>query len=80
MYIIVLVINDKKCTLIINKTGLSKTTLYFQKPSENDVFIRGSGIDSAKKPLKLNGIYMFEQCLWVKGKYIVEELKNTKFI
>ena len=74
------VIKDKNGLPIINKTGQVKTTLNFPKSSENNVFVRGSGIDSTKKPLKLNGIVMNEQCLWVKGKYIVNELSKKEFL
>ena len=42
-------------------------------------YFRGSGIDSTKKPLKLNGIDMDEECLWVKVKYIVNELSKKEF-
>lgn len=74
------IVTNKEGSPIINKTGLVSTALNFPKSSEYDVFVRGSGIDSTKKPLSLNGINMYEQCLWVKGKYIVDELKNKKFV
>ena len=73
-------VKDKNGLPIINKTGLVKTALNFPKSSENNVFVRGSGIDSTKKPLNINGIDMYEQCLWVKGKYIVDELSKKEFI
>lgn len=74
------VVKDKDGLPIINKTGRVKTSLNFPKSSENDVFVRGSGVDSTKKPLKLNGIDMYEQCLWVKGKYIVDELNKKNYL
>ena len=64
----------------INKTGIISTALNFPKSSEFNIFVRGSGIDSTKKPLKLNGIDMYEQCIWVKGKYIVDELRNRQYL
>jgi type II restriction endonuclease, mutH len=74
------IVTNKEGSPIINKTGLVSTALNFPKSSEYDVFVRGSGIDSTKKPLSLNGINMYEQCLWVKGKYIVDELKNRQYL
>lgn len=74
------VVTNKKGLPITNKTGLVSTALNFPKSSEYDVFVRGSGIDSAKKPLSINDINMYEQCLWVKGKYIVNELKNMQYL
>ncbi len=74
------IVTNKEGSPIINKTGLVSTALNFPKSSEYDVFVRGSGIDSTKKPLSLNGINMYEQCLWVKGKYIVDELAKQKYI
>lgn len=71
---------NKKGTIVRNKTRVVSTVLNFPKSSDFDVFVRGSGIDSTKKPLKLNEIDMYEQCIWVKGKYIVKELENKKFI
>lgn len=74
------IVTKKNGKQIINKTGVISTSLNFPKSSESNIFVRGSGIDSTKKPLKLNGIDMYEQCLWVKGKYIVNELKNKQYI
>lgn len=71
---------NKEGKAIMNKTGVISTALNFPKSSEFDIFVRGSGIDSTKKPLCLNGINMYEQCLWVKGKYIVNQLEEINFI
>lgn len=71
---------SKEGNIVYNKTGVASTALNFPKSSEFNVFVRGSGIDSSKKPLRLNAIDMYEQCLWVKGSYIVNELKNIKFL
>ena len=63
-----------------NKTGVVSTAINFPKSSKFEIFVRGSGKDSTKKPLKLNGIDMYEQWIWVKGKYIVNELSKKEFI
>ena len=70
----------KDGTPIINKTGVISSAPNFPKASKYDIFIRGSGTDSTYKTLKLNGIKMYEQYLWVKGNYIVRELEKKDFI
>ncbi|MFC6040520.1 MutH/Sau3AI family endonuclease [Paenisporosarcina macmurdoensis] len=64
----------------INKTGELKTSINFPKSRNNTFFIRGSGIDSAKKTLIINGISMYQQNIWVKGKTLVAMLKEIDFI
>lgn len=44
--------------------------------TKNLIFVRGTGIDSTKKIHKVNGINMYQQYVWIKGKYIVDELKR----
>ena len=74
------IVLNKEGNSIINETGVVSTSLNFPKSSEFDIFVRGSGIDSTKKPLKLNGIDMYEQCLWVKGNYVVSELSKKELL
>ena len=74
------IVTIKNGKQIINKTGVTSTSLNFPKSAEFNIFVRGSGTDSTKKPLNLNGIGMYEQCIWVKGKYIVDELRSKRYI
>ena len=47
--------------------------------SDNDVFLRGSGQDSAlvHKTECVNGICMLPQYVWIKGLAVVNELNQT---
>lgn len=65
---------------IFNKNGVEKTSLNFPKSKDHHVFIRGTGADSSKKPFVLNGINMYRQSVWIKGKTLVELLKDVKYI
>lgn len=74
------VLNQKTKKPITNKNGTIRTTLNFLKSKQNVVFVRGSGVDSSKKPLFLNGIHMYTQYIWVKGDYLVRLLSKESFI
>lgn len=52
----------------------------FPKSFDHIVFIRGSGIDSLLKPCCIQGIHMYRQYIWIKGKYMVDRLKKTNLI
>ena len=67
-------VNKKTKEPIINPCGTIKKQLNFPKSKDNLVFVRGTGIDSTKKVHCVNGIDMYQQYVWIKGKYIVDEL------
>lgn len=71
---------DKFGKPIINKNGVVSTSINFPKSKDFRVFLRGTGSDSSKKPLKLNGISMYRQNVWIKGSVILEMLESKKFI
>ncbi len=62
----------------INPCGTKKTRLNFPKSKDNLIFVRGTGKDSTKKLHEVNGIKMYQQYIWIKGKYIVECLNKKK--
>lgn len=64
---------------ILLKNGEISSAPNFMKSRENDVFIRGSGKNSffKNKTECVNGIRMLPQYVWIKGKSVIEELKNT---
>jgi len=66
--------------LINKKTNTVKTSLNFPKSKEHTFFVRGSGTDSTKKPLELNGIRMYSQYLWMKGSVINQMLDEVEYI
>lgn len=65
---------------IINPKGTVKTEVNLPKSKDYTVFTRGSGSDSTKKPLELNGVKMYAQHFWIRGKWIVDELENEQYI
>lgn len=71
---------ERKGQPIINKNGTIRTEINFPKSKDYVVFTRGSGVDSSKKPVELNGVKMYEQYFWLKGKWIVDELEGEKYI
>lgn len=64
----------------INKNGTIKKEINFPKSKDYVVFTRGSGSDSSKKPVELNGVKMYAQYFWLKGKWIVDALRGEKYI
>ena len=62
------------------KTGIIKSAPNFPKSAEGLIFVRGSSSDSTYKPENVNGISMYAQYLWIKGKYIADRLSEEKFI
>ncbi len=74
------VVCDKEGNPKINKTGVVRSAPNFPKSSQGRVFVRGTSKDSTKKPLCVNGVYMYPQQLWVKGSYIAERLGDEPFV
>lgn len=70
----------KDGSIKMNKTGIPAMALNFPKSKDYVVFVRGSGLDSSHKPLVLNGIRMYEQCLWLKGSFVVKKILEKPFI
>lgn len=65
---------------INKKTGLQQSAPNFLKSSDNPVFVRGTGNDSSKKPVEINGISMYIQDIWVKGSVMVKLLSTVGFV
>ena len=65
---------------IVNPCGTIKTSINFPKSKDNLIFVRGSGENSLFKTLVLNGITMYQQHLWIKGKYIVDKISKIPFL
>lgn len=74
------VILDKNNNILFNKTGIKKTALNFPKSRDSVIFARGSGIDSNNKNTEINGIKMYKQYIWLKGKYIAELLEKIPLL
>lgn len=74
------IVYKKDGSIIKNKTGTMKTSINFPKSKDYNLFIRGSGENSDKKTLHLNGIDMYQQNLWIKGKTLVTMLNRIDYI
>lgn len=73
---------DKNGDPVINKSGDVSSAPNFVKSKENDVFMRGSGTDSALKHKTecVNGIRMLPQYVWIKGTSVIEELERSPLL
>ncbi len=72
----------KNGTVVTNTNGEVSSAPNFLKSSQNDVFMRGSATDSSLiyKTECVNGIRMLPQYVWLKGKKVVEMLKEIPII
>jgi hypothetical protein len=72
----------------INKTGRPMVSINFPKQKDGDIFVRGTGKDSTVKPWVFKGdaidgsgiVHTYSQQIWIKGRYITNELKKIDFI
>lgn len=79
---------SKDGSIRINDTGIEMVALNFPKSAEFQVFVRGTGNNSEKKPWTFQGkaadgsheIKAYHQQFWIKGSYIANQLKDIDFI
>lgn len=71
---------DQSGEPIRNKNGVIRTSVNFPKSKDFKVFFRGTGNDSADKPVSINNIAMYRQDLWIKGTELVEMLSRVDYI
>lgn len=65
---------------IINKNGLVRTSVNLPKSKEYPIFLRGTGVDSSDKSEIINGISLYRQSVWVKGKLLTNKLSELPYI
>lgn len=67
---------NKNGEIIVNKNGEASSAPNFIKSKDNDVFLRGSGLNASSKNKTecVNGIRMLPQYVWIKGVSIVNEI------
>lgn len=61
------------------KTNLPMEAPNLPKSKDYTVFFRGTGSDAKDKKI-INGIKMYRQDYWIKGKYLVDKLNNIEYI
>lgn len=64
---------------ITPKTGEVMMETNLPKSKDNVIFFRGTGSDANDK-ITINGLPMYRQNYWIKGSFIVEELKRQPFL
>lgn len=64
----------------VNATGVIKGAPNFPKSKDGRVFIRGTGRDSSRKPVCINGIEMYRQNVWVRGSYIASRMEELPWL
>lgn len=64
----------------INKTGIQQEAPNLPKAENYPLFLRGTGGDSTKKPLSINGVDMYYQNFWLKGSYLADLLSNVDYL
>lgn len=64
----------------MNKTGVQQEAPNLPKSESYPLFLRGTGSDSTKKPLSINGVQMYYQNFWLKGSYLVDLLNNVDYL
>lgn len=81
--------NEVKVSIVHNKNGAIRITpstklpmekTNFPKSSDHDFFMRGSGANAKDKTLTINGQKMYNQYIWVKGKFMINLLESKNYI
>lgn len=73
-------LNKEGEPIVNKKTRTFRTEINFPKSRNNLVFVRGGGVDASVKTEEVNGIKMYKQYVWIKGSYIVGELKKLPLL
>lgn len=55
------------------KTGIPMTEPNWPKSRDGVLFVRGTGTDANDKPVTVNGVHMYRQNVWIKGKELAEQ-------
>jgi hypothetical protein len=72
---------DKDGNVVVNKkTKTIREETNFPKSKDNVIFLRGTGQDSTKKTLSLNGQQIYQQQYWIKGSFLVDMLSKIEYI
>ena len=50
------------------------------KSRDGVLFVRGTGTDANDKPVTVNGVRMYRQNVWIKGKELVGQLDAVRFL
>lgn len=62
------------------KTGIPMTAPNWPKSRDGILFVRGTGTDANDKPVEVNGVRMYRQNVWIKGRELVARLSNLEYL
>lgn len=62
------------------KTGIPMTAPNWPKSRDGILFVRGTDTDANDKPVTVNGIHMYRQNVWIKGKELVSQLGKDLYL
>lgn len=62
------------------KTGIPMTAPNWPKSRDGVLFVRGTGTDANDKPVEVNGVRMYRQNVWIKGRELTSQLGKNLFL
>lgn len=62
------------------KTGIPMTAPNWPKSRDGVLFVRGTGTDANDKPVEVNGVRMYRQNVWIKGRELVARLCDLEYL
>lgn len=62
------------------KSGVPMTAPNWPKSKDGALFVRGSGADANDKPEIVNGIRMYRQAVWLRGRTVAERLAGEAYL
>lgn len=62
------------------KTGIPMTAPNWPKSRDGVLFVRGTGTDANDKPVEVNGVRMYRQNVWIKGRELVARLSDLEYL
>lgn len=62
------------------KTGIPMTAPNWPKSRDGVLFVRGTGTDATDKPVTVDGVRMYRQNIWIKGRELVGQLDSVRFL
>lgn len=62
------------------KTGIPMTAPNWPKSRDGILFVRGTGADANDKPVTVNGVRMYRQNVWIKGRELADRLEGLAYL
>ena len=62
------------------KTGIPMTAPNWPKSRDGILFVRGTGTNANDKPVTINGVRMYRQNVWIKGRELADRLEGFAYL